>query len=84
MVCQRCNVQQAVEQDGHPAPCHLFGEIDGYFCPDCIVALQQPFEAALRRDIAERAPDLTAADLAQVPDQMLKFTLCLPIPRKDS
>ncbi|HTS86952.1 MAG TPA: hypothetical protein VMG41_00545 [Gemmatimonadales bacterium] len=81
MLCERCHLRPAIERDGEPARCLLFGEIDGYFCPECLRELQQPHEEQLRRDIAARAPDLSEADLAAVPDQMLKFTLCLPIPR---
>lgn len=80
MLCQRCRSHAAVERDGLPVRCNLFGEIEGYFCDECLVALQQPYEALLRQDIAARAPQLTDADLAAIPDQMLKFTLCLPIP----
>jgi hypothetical protein len=57
----------------------LFEDIEGFFCATCVVELQEPFNADLRRSIAARAPTLTEADLAAVPDQMLKFTLCLPI-----
>jgi len=82
MLCQRCQTRQAMERDGSPLECHLFGEIQGYFCPECIVELQRPYEAQLRREIAERAPELSDVDLARFPDQMLKFTLSLPIPRR--
>jgi len=82
MLCQRCHSHNAVEQNGQPVCCNLFGEIEGYFCDECLVALQQPYENALRQDIAARAPQLTDADLAAVPDQMLKFTVCLPIPQR--
>jgi hypothetical protein len=82
MLCQRCQLRDAVERDGQPVRVNLFGEIEGYFCAECLVALQQPYEAALRREIARRAPELTESDLAAVPDQMLKFTLCLPIPHR--
>ena len=81
MLCQRCHSHDAVVQNGQPVRCNLFGEIEGYFCDECLVALQQPYEEALRQDIAARAPRLTESDLAAVPDQMLKFTVCLPIPR---
>ena len=80
MLCDRCHTRDAVSRDGQPVHCDLFGEIHGYFCAECLVALQQPYDAALRRDIATLVPELTDADLARVPDQMLKFTLCLPIP----
>ncbi len=79
MRCQRCHAQDALEKDGAPAMVRLFEDIEGYFCATCVVELQQPFNADLRRSIAARAPALTEADLAAVPDQMLKFTLCLPI-----
>lgn len=80
MLCPRCQSRDAIEQDGLPAPCNLFGEIEGYFCGECLLALQRPYEEGLKREITARAPDLTEADLARLPDQMLKFTLCLPIP----
>jgi hypothetical protein len=80
MLCEHCHTQEAIERDGKPVHCHLFGDIDGCFCPDCLLDLERPYEEALRRDIAARAPDLTDTDLAAFPDQMLKFTLCLPIP----
>jgi hypothetical protein len=77
--CQRCQVQDALEKNGVPALLRLFEEIDGYFCAPCVLELQRPYNAQLRRLIAERAASLTEADLAAVPDQMLKFTMCLPI-----
>ena len=80
MHCQHCGVREALERDGSPVVVRLFGEIEGYFCAVCVVELQRPYEQELRRSIAERAPDVTEADLAAVPDQMLKFTVCLPIP----
>jgi len=80
MLCQRCHAREAVHRDGEPVTCHLFGEIDGYFCAECVLELQQPYEASLRRSIAERAPAITEHDLAELPDQMLKFTISLPIP----
>lgn len=80
MLCERCHLQPAIERDGKPVRCLLFGETDGCFCPDCLLELQRPHEEQLRREIATRAPHLSEADLAAVPDQMLKFTLCLPIP----
>lgn len=80
MTCDRCHSREAVERNGQPVPCHLFGEIHGHFCADCLVALQRPYDDALRQEIALRAPELSDDDLARVPDQMLKFTLCLPIP----
>lgn len=79
MRCQRCHAQDALEKNGAPAMVRLFEDIEGYFCATCVVELQEPFNADLRRSIAARAPALTEADLAAVPDQMLKFTLCLPI-----
>jgi len=82
MVCDRCQSQEAVASDGQPVSCHLFGEIHGYFCAACLLDLQRPYDEALRQEIALRAPALSDADLAGVPDQMLKFTLCLPIPRQ--
>src|SRR5512143_4150440 len=84
MLCERCGTREALTRDGEPVPCHLFGEIRGYFCPECVVELQRPYDRELRDSIAARAPGLTEADLAAVPDQMLKFTLCLPIPRVPS
>lgn len=80
MRCQRCDAQDALEKDGAPALLRLFEDIEGYYCADCVLELQRPFNAELRRSIAERAPVLTQADLEAVPDQMLKFTMCLPIP----
>lgn len=77
MLCQRCGVREPVGRDGEPVLCHLFGEIRGYFCPECVVELQRPYERELRDSIAAHAPD---AAIDAVPDQMLKFTLCLPIP----
>ena len=82
MRCERCQLREAVARDGHPVPCHLFGEIHGYFCSECLVELQRPFDEALRQEIALRVPELSDGDLARLPDQMLKFTLCLPIPRQ--
>ncbi|MDH4347407.1 MAG: hypothetical protein OEW17_01245 [Gemmatimonadota bacterium] len=64
-----------------PVRINLFGTIEGYLCAECVVALQQPYEAGLRAEISSRAPTLTEAELSAVPSQMLKFTLCLPIPR---
>jgi hypothetical protein len=81
MHCQYCQSRDALERDGAPVRVNLFGEIEGFFCPDCLVLLQAPYNDGLRAEIAARAPALTEADLAAVPDQMLKFTLCLPIPR---
>lgn len=80
MLCQRCQAREAVNRDGEPVTCHLFGEIDGFFCAECILEIQQPYQASLRQSIAERAPALTDRDLAGFPDQMLKFTISLPIP----
>lgn len=84
MLCQHCRSRDALERDGHPVEIHLFGEITGHFCAECIVVLQEPYNQELRASIARRAPGLTEADLGAVPDQMLKFTLCLPIPRGPS
>ena len=84
MLCQYCHSREAIERDGAPARCNLFGEIEGYFCAECLLELQRPYEEALREEIAQRAPELSEADLALVPDQMLKFTLCLPIPPRSS
>jgi len=78
--CQRCHRQDALEKNGAPALLRLFEDVEGYFCAACVLDLQRPHNAHLRRSIAERAPALTEADLAAVPDQMLKFTVCLPIP----
>ncbi len=80
MLCQRCQAREAISRDGRPVLCHLFGEIDGFFCAECVLELQQPYEASLRQSIAERAPALTDGELAGLPDQMLKFTISLPIP----
>jgi hypothetical protein len=80
MLCQRCQTREALSREDAPVTCHLFGEIEGRFCADCVLELQRPYEEQLRRSIAERAPQLSDADLAAFPDQMLKFTLCLPIP----
>jgi hypothetical protein len=80
MLCDRCQSREAVSRDGQPVACHLFGEIHGYFCGDCLLALQRPYDDALRQEIAHRVPSMSAEELAGVPDQMLKFTLCLPIP----
>ena len=60
----------------------LFGTIDGYLCEDCALEVQKPFNAELRHAIELRAPQITAADLSRLPDQMLKFTLMLPIPHQ--
>ncbi len=81
MQCQRCQSRTAIERDGAPLTLRLFGDIEGCFCPECVLEIQTPYNDALRADIAERAPGLSAEALAAVPDQMLKFTLCLPIPR---
>lgn len=80
MRCQHCQSQDALEKDGQPALLRLFEEIEGYFCADCVVEFQKPYNEALRRSIAEKAPQLSDADLAQMPDQMLKFTMTLPLP----
>jgi hypothetical protein len=80
MVCEHCRTREALTQDGAPVTCYLFGEIEGHFCPECLRELQAPYERELRKSIAEHAPGLTDADLAALPDQMLKFTVCLPIP----
>ena len=80
MLCEHCHTREALSRDGAPVTCYLFGEIEGRFCSECLVELQRPYERELRNSIAERAPSLTDADLAAVPDQMLKFTVCLPIP----
>jgi hypothetical protein len=82
MLCQHCRTRDAITQDGVPVLCNLFGEIEGHFCSECLVELQKPYEKELRKSIAERAPELTEQDLAAVPDQMLKFTISLPIPPK--
>ena len=80
MLCEHCQTREALTQDGVPVTCNLFGEIEGHFCSECLRELQVPYELGLRKSIAERAPQLTEADLAAMPDQMLKFTVCLPIP----
>lgn len=80
MRCQRCDAREALTKNGAPALLRLFEDIEGYYCAECVLDLQRPFNAELRRSIADRAPVLTQADLDEVPDQMLKFTMCLPIP----
>ena len=80
MRCQRCQAQDALEKNGVPALLSIFEEIEGYFCGPCVVELQRPYNARLRRSIAEHAASLTDADLAAMPDQMLKYTMCFPIP----
>lgn len=80
MLCQHCGGESALEQDGRPVELHLFETTSGYFCAECTVILQEPHNAALRRSVAERAPQVTDEQLAAMPDQMLKFTLHLPIP----
>ena len=80
MLCQTCNEAAALERDGQPVLLSLFGQIEGYFCAECVLRLQEPFNEELRRSIAERLPEITKEQLAQVPDQMLKFTLHLPLP----
>jgi hypothetical protein len=80
MLCQHCGSASALEQDGRPVELHMFEKTSGYFCADCAIILQEPHNAALRRSIAERAPQVTDEQLAALPDQMLKYTLNLPIP----
>lgn len=80
MLCQHCCSASALEQDGRPVELHLFETTTGYFCAECTVLLQEPHNAALRQSIAERAPQVTDEQLAALPDQMLKYTLNLPIP----
>ena len=80
MRCQNCRQRNALERDGRPVLLSLFGTVEGYFCEDCAREIQRPYEEELRRSVAERAPQLTEADLAGFPDQMLKFTVNLPIP----
>jgi protein-arginine kinase activator protein McsA len=80
MLCQTCNQREALERDGRPARLSLFGSIEGYFCAECALKHQEPFNAEFLKAVAERAPYLTIEDLEAVPDQMLKFTLNLPIP----
>jgi hypothetical protein len=82
MQCQTCRTRPALERDGQPVRLTLFGSIDGYFCEGCVLEVQKPFEAELRHSIETRAPQLSEEDLRQVPDQMLKFTLMLPIPHQ--
>jgi hypothetical protein len=84
MLCDRCHSRDAVAREGIPTHCDLFGEIHGYFCAECILEMQQPYEQALRKSIETLRPDLTEADLAAVPDQMLKFTLTFPVERQAS
>jgi hypothetical protein len=80
MQCQSCHQRTALERNGEPVALNMFGMADGYFCEECVLEIQRPFEVALRRSVAERAPQLTEADLARFPGQMLKFTVMLPIP----
>ena len=82
MLCQTCHVHPALERDGQPVRLTLFGTIDGYLCEACALEVQKPFNAELRHAIELRAPQITAADLSRLPDQMLKFTLMLPIPHQ--
>lgn len=84
MRCQHCQTRDAITQDGVAVTCHLFGEIEGVFCQVCLLELQRPYEVALRQSIRTQLPALTDEDLARVPDQMLKFTLCLPLPPEPS
>jgi protein-arginine kinase activator protein McsA len=79
MKCQQCFQRPALERDGRPAFLSLFGTVEGYFCEECAREIQRPYEEELRRSVAERAPQLTDEDLAGLPDQMLKFTVTLPI-----
>ena len=80
MLCDTCHQRPALTRNGEPARLVLFGRIEGYFCAHCALEHQVPFNAELRRSIAERAPSVTDEDLAAVPDQMLKFTMCFPLP----
>lgn len=82
MQCQTCLVRPALERDGQPVRLTLFGIFDGYLCADCALEIQKPFNAELRHSIEVHAPQLTDEDLSRVPDQMLKFTLMLPIPHQ--
>ena len=79
MKCQQCFQRPALERDGRPAFLSLFGTVEGYFCEECAREIQRPYEEELRRSIAVRAPQLSDEDLASLPDQMLKFTVTLPI-----
>ena len=80
MLCETCHERPALTKNGEPARLVLFGSIEGYFCAKCALEHQSPFNAELRRSIAERAPNVSEEDLARIPDQMLKFTLNLPLP----
>lgn len=82
MQCERCGRHEALERDGVPARLRLFESWDGYLCERCVLELQEPYNRELRDRIAEQAPHLTDEDLARFPDQMLKFTMHLPLPRK--
>ena len=82
MLCQACKTRPALEREGTPVVMSLFGESSGCFCGDCVLAFQQPHNAELRRSIAERAPNITDEQLASVPGQMLKYTLCIPVPAR--
>jgi hypothetical protein len=84
MLCETCHTRPALERDGKPVTMNLFGEVEGCFCAECVLAYQQPHEAELRRSIAEHVPQITAEQLEAMPDQMLKFTLCVPVPRSVS
>ncbi|MEP6572369.1 MAG: hypothetical protein ABJD11_06720 [Gemmatimonadota bacterium] len=80
MLCETCHERDALERNGQAARMSLFGSIEGFFCAECALKHQEPFNAGFRESVAERAPYLTEEDLAAVPDQMLKYTLNLPIP----
>jgi hypothetical protein len=79
MKCQRCQEHDAVERDGAPVRLNVFEEWEGFFCQECVLALQEPYNADLRQRISDRAPALTDEALARFPDQMLKFTLTFPV-----
>ena len=81
MLCQSCHTRPALEREGKPVVMNLFGEVEGCFCEECVLTFEEPHDTELRRSIAERAPQITDDQLAALPDQMLKFTLCVPIPR---
>ena len=81
MLCQSCHTRPALERNGKPVVMNLFGEVEGCFCEECVLAIEQPHDRELRRSIAERAPGISDEALAALPDQMLKYTLCVPIPR---
>ncbi len=82
MRCERCGEHEALEQDGTPVRIRLFESWEGYACERCVLEIQEPYNLELRERVSELAPHLTAEELSRFPDQMLKFTVCLPLPRE--